>query len=168
MDRKTQIWVAVVGVVGTIAGATISNIDKFRESGDYVATNDIETEIRRHVELSGLREAIQSLRARLESKYKEKYKLSDDQLSCVMDTSFFGNDYIDAFVEAHRKYMTLEEVKALNRIYSTDVMLNYRKKQDLILQDFMERMDRLAEHKYKTFQTLTAQGKSTVQACPAK
>src|SRR6266480_4723099 len=157
MERKhrTKIVVAVIAVVGAIGVAVISNVDKLRSSGKaeltpYNPTNDIEVELRHHVEISGLREAIQTMKKTLENKYRERYKLTDDELACIIDTSFFGNDYIDIVVEAHKKHLTLHEVQELNRLFSSEVMTNYRKKQAVIVQEAMKGMDQLVERKYKT------------------
>lgn len=156
-------------------GAAIKKLEAgslLPQAVSYVPTDDIETELRHHVEITGVRDALQAMKARLERKYREHYKLADDEVACVLDTSFFGNDYIEIIIEAHKKHMTLQEVQELNRFFSSGVMAKYKEKQTAIVQDFMQGMDQLAERKFKTFKRLAASsktdGKENLKACPAE
>jgi hypothetical protein len=137
-----------------------------------VETDDLETEIRHHVELTGLRQAMQAMKTRLEGKYKEKYKLSDAEVSCIMDTSFFANEYVDVIVDAHKRHLTLQEIQALNRFYASSAMVGYRRKQDAIFQDVMDQLDRLTQRKYETFKRLAessmAKDSHNTGSCPSQ
>lgn len=149
--HRNEIVIALIGLVGIV----LTNLDKlgFGDTGGYKPTNNLDVELGYYLELTGARESLELMKANLEEKYRKKYGLTPEQIACVIDNSFFVDDYYDAVFEAHKKYLTLEDVQQLNGIASTEPMQRYRERNPAILRDLMERLDRVADTSVSRFRS---------------
>ncbi len=153
---RVKIIIAVIGLIGTVSATVITNWDKLRPKPEELInpTNDIEIEVRHHLELSGMREMMRAMKARMEQKYRDKYDLTEEELASLVDVSTLGNDFLEVFVEIYKRHLSLEEIRELNRLHSSEIMVTYRKKQMKMIPDLIEETDKLAEKKYKAWKKL--------------
>lgn len=175
-SRKNEIIIAVLGLLGVIFTAVISNWDKL-SSPSPVATNsavvsdDINVQIRYFIETSGFRNAMEALEKQRAERYRLQFKADRDTVDCMLDMSMPTNQLIDIAVDAFRKHYTLEEIKELNRINSTPVMVSLAAKQAAIALDLTKGLEEAAQRMQRRNLALAGRDRTEAQqsaACPTE
>jgi hypothetical protein len=166
--KRPEITVAVIGLLGILATAFLSNWDKLFPVKDVVAatysgyrpTGDFGTELRYFFDVSGTRQAIQSMQRQLLTNLKtdaiSKAPEHADEINKVVAAvereGISTDDVIRDMLPVYQKHFTLAEVQELNKFYSTEIMQDMVRKIPLITQDaapiqmkmlneYMERVD---------------------------
>ncbi|MCX5507687.1 hypothetical protein [Pseudomonas sp. BJa3] len=147
---RNEIIIAVIGVIGVIATAMISNWDKISTPSSSVTnaalvSDDINVQIRYYVETSGLRTAFEALEKQRAERYRLEYKADKDTVDCMLDMSIPTNQLIEIATNSFRKHFTLEEIKELNRINAMPVMVSLAAKQAAITLDFASGLEEAAQ-----------------------
>ena len=173
-----EITVAVIAGVAVLGAALISNFDKLSQSNakkseiSYVPSNDIDLEIRHHLDLIGVPDLTNQMKQHLAQRYREKFHLKDTEIACILDTSFFASEFTEVFVAASKKYLSLQDVQELNKFYSSPVMKHYLQQQSAIAREIFTAMDELGDKKAQSFATLVEnsrkQGAEDAAVCPVK
>lgn len=150
-SKKTEITIAIIGLLGILATAVFSNWDKiFSEQKvirvsytDYRATGNFETELRYFFEVSGTRANIENMVQQLANNYKmaliaehpENAEEIDAIMSAALEVSIRLDEIIKKLLPVYRKHYTIEEIQELNKFYSTEIIQNMIKKMPLLIQE---------------------------------
>lgn len=150
-SRKPEIVIAVIGLVGVLATATISNMDKLFPDKDmiqakvagYRATGNFETELRYYFEVSGGRlmltnmqtQLLASLKAMALTQHPEQAKDIAIEFKAIEDDPMRFDDVIAKLLPIYQKFFTIQEIQDLNRFYSTETMQGMVKKMPLLTQE---------------------------------
>lgn len=151
-QHSGEIVVAIIGVVGVIVTAVLSNWDKlFRKdeiiqakvTGDYRPTGNFETELRYYFEVSGTRAATESMQQQILQNQKivllsanpEDAETINSRFDTITKEAIRFEDVIKALLPVYQKYFTLNEIQELNKFYSTEVMQRMVAKMPLVAQD---------------------------------
>lgn len=154
MANRNEIIIALIGLAGVIFTAVISNTDKlFGDDSDVrdVAiseSNDIEVQIRYFIQVSGLRNSLETMKRIRIEKLKEQHQTTDEVIQCVLDNQIQNEQLIEVMVKVFRSHVTLDELKELNRFYSSETMKSYVKASPLITRDLIAGVDNLYERMY--------------------
>jgi hypothetical protein len=150
-SRRTEITIAIIGLLGILATAVFSNWDKIfskviQESyTGYRPTDNFETELRYYFDVSGVRATAEIMQQQLISEYKmvlitespESAEKIDAIMSTVLEESPTLDEVIKKYMPVYRKYFTIEEIQRLNKFYSTETMQNLVKKLPLLTQEIV-------------------------------
>jgi hypothetical protein len=148
-SRKGEIIIAIIGLIGVISTALISNWDKVSGQPQlaiqqikqgYEPTGDLEIELRYLYEVTGTRKMIKNLKQMYYQKMMTE-GLTQEEANEILAAFPDENKMIDVTINVMKKYMTLEEVQALNQFYSTEVMRNYQKKLPVMTSDMLNHMN---------------------------
>lgn len=175
MKHRNEIIIALIGLSGVIFTAVVSNYDKLFQSDSekaasfpYESVEDIDMQIRYFVEVSGFRAALDEMQKVAAEKYKLKYGATEAEVNCVLDNQIQNEQLIELFVETMRNHISLEQIKDLNRIYSSESMKSYNKASPLIVRDLINGIDKLYERMHIRNQAVIRSMKDTNEAsCPA-
>lgn len=150
--KRTEMTIAVIGLIGVLATAVLSNFDKlFLGKEEFVAsysgyspTNDFATEFRYYFDVSGARKTTETaLRAVLNdigNRYKSEYPENAGRIDTLMD-AFRGEvpDFVDRLIREsipiYERYFSVEDLHQLNKFYSTAPMQSLVKKTPFIVED---------------------------------
>ena len=145
-----DILIAIIGLVGGVVTAVVSNWDKLFGKGEtiqakttYRPTGKFETELRYFFDVSGLREAsdFQTQQLLQIEKTNELMKNPEDakeiikRFDVITKEAIKFDDVIRALLPVYQKHFSLAELQELNKFYSTKTMQNMIAKQPLIVQD---------------------------------
>jgi len=145
-----DILIAIIGVVGGVVTAVVSNWDKLFGKGEtirakttYRPTGKFETELRYYFDVSGLREVSDSQTQQLIQiekmnelkKNPENAKEIIKQFDLITKEAIRFDDVIRALLPVYQKHFTLAELQELNKFYSTETMQKMIVKLPLIVQD---------------------------------
>lgn len=149
--QSATVIVAIIGAVGVVVTAVLSNWDKLFGSGDYLRakvtgykpTKNFETELRVYFEVSGMRKMLEAQQEQILQAERNKVLTSDPAkakefeklAAAVKKEAIRLDDMIQALLPVYQKYYTLEEMQELNKFYSTDVMQAMLAKSPLVAQD---------------------------------
>jgi hypothetical protein len=148
-QHSNEIIVAVIGLIGVLATALLSNWDKlFRkvvqaQYSGYTPTKDFETELRVFFEISGSRklleaeqeQLLQNIRASLLVEHPGDAEKINKHIDAVRDEAIKYEEVVKTFLPVYRKYYDIGDIQELNKFYSTDIMQNMAAKGPLIAQD---------------------------------
>lgn len=151
--KHAVIIVAIIGLLGTITTAVISNWDKmFHNRGiitaaysGYRPTGDYETELRYLMEVSGTRKGLEAfqqqfLRAfeiKLITDHPEAAKEIKTMTGILAEEIMSVDDVMKVLLPVYQKHFTLEQIQDLNKLHSTEAMQAMNAKGPLIMQDTM-------------------------------
>ena len=171
--NSNAVLIAVIGLVGILVTALLSNWDKlFPKKNEikgkvigYDPTGDFETELRYYFEVSGARKimedsAIQILRSHkisLLKEYPEDAEEFDALFKVAEDEMITVDEAINKLMPVYQKYFSVEELQEQNKFYSTDIMQNMIKKlkaltieaaplQVELIEDYQSRVDQILEN----------------------
>jgi Uncharacterized protein conserved in bacteria (DUF2059) len=157
--QKNEIIIAIIGVIGTLGAAILSNLDKILPGrkvvqatyAGYEPTGDFETELRYYFEVSGARKMLQkmsedllaSFEAQLKAEYADDPEEVRKTIKTARDETLTVDKLIDLILPIYKKYFTVTEVQELNKFYSTRPMREMIDKMPQVLNDFIPVMIRL-------------------------
>jgi hypothetical protein len=175
-SRRNEIIIAVIGLIGVVFTAVISNWDKMASaasipSNSAVMSNDINVQLRYFIEISGFRASLEALERQRAERYKVEYKADNDTVNCMLDMSIQTNQLVDIAVNALKNHFTLEEIKELNRINSSPAMANFAAKQPAVSLDLIKGLEDAMERAHRRNLALAGRNKSKApqgSACPAR
>jgi hypothetical protein len=146
--RRNEITIALLGLVGIIAVAVVSNWDKmFPKTGviqavysRYKPTGNFETELRYYLEVSGapkLSAAHEELMTQYENILIAQHPGDWNQIHNALAKAEeqTGRDWDQLALPIYEKYYTIEELQELNKLYSTKIVRKMVKKSRLISQE---------------------------------
>jgi hypothetical protein len=150
-SRRGEVVIALIGLAGVLTTGVLSNWDKLfpRQNvvqatySGYRPTGSFETEFRYYFDVSGTRQAIESMQRQLLLNAKNaalaqepaKAKKIDEMFAVIDKESIKIDDVIREVLPIYQKHFTLAEIQELNKFYSTEVMQTMVKKMPLITQD---------------------------------
>lgn len=150
-SHGNEIIVAVIGLVGGVVVAVLSNWDKLFHNmvtakvSDYTPSGDFETEVRHFVELSGVRaqtvQMVEQVLASQENALLAQYPDEGEDVRTAFriarEQSAKWDDFISVLIPIWRKYYEVSDVEELNRFYSTKPMRSFVAKSPHIANDYM-------------------------------
>lgn len=149
-SNKNEIIIAMIGFLGILATATLSNWDKVFSNKNgkvlvpysgYRATGIFETELRYFFEVSGTRknlsemqkQVMNNFRINLKSKNSEDPEKIDKYVDgCIEDAVSF-EEILNKIVPVYQNHFNIDELQELNKFYSTESMQDMNKKMPAIL-----------------------------------
>ncbi|MCE5983160.1 MULTISPECIES: DUF2059 domain-containing protein [unclassified Pseudomonas] len=151
--KNPKITIAVIGLLGGMATALLSNWDKiFATEGvvkaaysGYRPTGDFETELRYYIEVVGFRKLVESTqrelakRARLELllAHPEEAKSINAYFDLVAQEGLKFEDVFQEVLPVYQRHFTVGQIQALNKFYSTEVMQDMVRKTPLLAHELM-------------------------------
>jgi len=173
---RNEIIIAVIGLVGIIFTAVISNWDKLSSpsrtaTNSPVVSDDINVQIRYYIETTGFRNALEALEKQRAERYRLEFKADRDTVDCMLDMSIPTNQLVDIAVDAFRKHYTLEEIKELNRINALPAMVSLASKQAAISLDLVSGLEEAAQRMKRRNLALANGNRTKAQqsaACPTQ
>jgi hypothetical protein len=151
-SANAQITIAIIGLVGVLATALVSNWDKlFQDRGvvtaryeGYRPTGNFETELRYFLEVTGNRKLYESLpKQSINAVISQDPRLSQDPKGAEELKEMFEHamvrfdEVVQAMLPIYSKYFSLTDLQRLNKFYSTEEMQNLVNKQPMLLQEVM-------------------------------
>jgi len=135
---SNEVIVAIVGVVGVIVTAVLSNWDKMFPDKNkitakvkgYTPTGNYETELRTFFNVSGTRAVIENMTFQLLQQMMlqtiQQYPEDAEEITMIFRTiaeeSVTLDDVIRKLLPIYQKYYSIENLQELNRFYSTEIM----------------------------------------------
>jgi hypothetical protein len=175
MKITNEVLVAIIGVIGVIVTAVLSNWSKIFPDRDkkitvkvsgYSSTGVFETELRYFFEVSGTRASIENMTFQLSQQfmiqliqqYPDEAEEIKEKFQIIAKEAITVDDLIRKLLPVYKKYFTVEVIQELNRFYSTDTMQQMvRNNQALIIEaaplqlelitENQERIDIMIKHK---------------------
>ena len=153
-STKNQITIALIGLIGVLLTAVISNVDKLSivfsgkstlvtgYSG-YKPSGDFATEFKYLFNITGLETTLDSM----EQQWISSSRMQDltqhpedkDQINAIYDAVSKEMPTVgeieERFLPIYQKYYTVKEIQELNKFFSTETMQDYVKKAPLVMQD---------------------------------
>ena len=147
MKYRNEIVIALIGLVGVIFTAIASNYDKlFSEPvSPYENIDDIETQLRYYVDISGIRKALEEMDKSVAERYKQKYQVSEAEINCMMDIRLQKEQLIELFIRVNKQHVSLKQIKDINRFYSSESMKSFNSLSPIISRDLFIGMSELYE-----------------------
>ncbi len=150
-SRRTEIVIAIIGLVGIFVTAFLSNWDKivYKQNivqatySGYRLTGNYETELRYFFEVSGARataeflqqQLVQNARISRLSKNPEDAEQINKLFDAITKEAVTYEDVFRELLPVYQKHLSLNEIQELNKLYSTDIMQDMVKKMPLLTQD---------------------------------
>ncbi|AZF01812.1 hypothetical protein C4J95_4381 [Pseudomonas orientalis] len=172
---RSEIIIAVIGLVGVIVTALASNWDKISSVGNNssnspITSDDINVQLRYYVDSTGLRTSMESLEKTRAERYRLQYKADPDTVNCMLDMGLQSSQLIDIAVNALKGHFTLEEIKELNHINASPFMKRVAEKQPAISLDLVKGLEEALERTHRRNVALAGKrrdsGKQST-TCPA-
>jgi len=169
MQYRNEIIIALIGLVGVIFTGVVSNYDKLfvDDISPYENVDDIEMQLRYYVEISGFRNSLEEMDRVIAEKYRLKHQASELEINCVLDNRIQKEQMIELFVDTFKKHVSLQQIKEMNRFYSTETMKVFNKSSPLVVRDLMAGLDKLHERLYVRNQAIVGALKvDDTKSCP--
>lgn len=151
--RKTEIVIAVIGLIGVIATGVLSNWEKIFAKGEvltatyegYSPTGNFETEFRYFFEVSGNRamseqlqeQMLKGLEVALISQEPQRAEEIKQMVQAFREEALTFDEIRERILPIYKKHFTIEELQELNRFYSTKVMQAMVAKTPLLAQEIV-------------------------------
>jgi hypothetical protein len=142
---RSQILIALIGLVGVLTTGVLSNWDKLFSHvvtvsyQGYKPTGDFETELRYFFEITGRRKTgdrlIEAVRSGLISANPQNAEKINQQLNAASETALTSDETLAATLPIYAKYYTVAEIQELNKFYSTEIMQEYLKREPLLQEE---------------------------------
>lgn len=160
-SSKKDIHIALIGVFGIIVTALFSNWDKIypdenivisKYSG-YQPSDNAETEIKYLLHITGAEDQMTQMQTQMLNMQKQQFsKLFKsnpeilEKMYAIIDDELprFNEKLLDILIEMQSQYFTQEEIRELNKFYSTPIMREFIRRQPLLLKTFMGQMQPVA------------------------
>jgi hypothetical protein len=175
-SRKSEIAIAVIGLISTIGTGVISNWQKLgRDSAvsddDTVAyrpTSNFDTELRYFFEVSGTRASFDAVQRAFINAVK--IELLEENPSVAANVVQFANeltrdpmrldDILERMLPVFREHFTVSELQELNRFYSTERMQRMLQRMPPVIDVFAAKQVELAQqYRSRAFHLLQAMPK---------
>ncbi|WAF84549.1 hypothetical protein NRL37_21000 [Metapseudomonas otitidis] len=172
---RNEIIIALIGLAGIIFTALISNYDKIFKNSEpstnsfpYENIDDLDLQLRYFIEISGFRSSMEELKKISAEKYKLKHNISDMVINCIQDNQIQTEQMIELVIKSHKNHITLQQIKELNRLYSSDSMRSYTKSSPLIVRDLLAGLDSIYERMHIRNMAIANSSKTNGNdSCPA-
>ena len=175
MESSNEILVAIIGVIGVIITAVLSNWSKIFPDKNkitakvtgYESTGVFETELRYFMEVSGARSLTENMTLQLLQQFMiqaiQEYPENADEITEIFKTianeAITVDDVIRKFLPVYTKFYTIEQIQELNRFYSTDIMQQLVKNSQALIVELaplqvelinenQEKINIMIEHKF--------------------
>jgi predicted transport protein len=150
MQHKNEIIIALIGFIGVAFTAVVSNYDKLfgEDISPYEHVNDVETQLRYYVDISGFRKGLEEMDRSVAERYKQKYQASETTINCMMDMRIQKEQLIELFVSVYKEHVTLQKMKDINRFYSTEAMKSFTSLSPIIARDLVVGINDLYQRMY--------------------
>ena len=140
---RNELIIALIGLCGVIFTGVVSNWDKISfatrtATNSAIVSDDINVQVRYYVETSGFRSGMEALEKQQAENYKREYKADPDTVNCMLDMGLQSNQLVDIAVNALKSHFTVEEMKKLNRINASPIMVRLAEKQPAIALDLVK------------------------------
>lgn len=149
---RGEIIVGLIGLVGVVVTATLSNWDKISPPDGTVSaayrgyrpTGDIGVEIRYFMEVSGLRDSVARIQRNALVEARSEIARAGTIPPSVLDSAFEAvslelkgeyDTFVASYVPVAAKRISLEQIQELNKFYSTERMRSYIAVQPLLIDD---------------------------------
>lgn len=149
--KRNEVLLAIIGLIGILATAVFSNWDKIfpeenivqaKYSG-YMPTDNYETELRHFFNVSGTRQAIDTMQKQLVQNFKLQLSAEnpDDSekiqiiMGIALEESITLDEIIPSMLPTYKNHIDLKELQELNKFYSTKIMQDMNKKMPLLAQE---------------------------------
>lgn len=173
--HRNEIIIALIGLIGVIFTAVVSNYEKIfddkpenESSFPYEKVDDLDMQLRYFIEVSGFRNSMEEMKKVSAEKYKMKHGVSDTVVNCILDNQIQTEQLIELFISAHKNHITLQQVKDLNRLYSSESMKSYSKSSPLIARELLSGIDAIYERMHIRNMAISgANKKQNDESCPA-
>ena len=160
-SNKKDIYIALIGVIGIIVTALFSNWDKIFPDENivtsvysgYQPSNNAETEIKYLLHITGAEDQMTQVQHQiLEIQKQQLSGMMEDDPELLKKMYAIINDELPTFnrkifnlsVKIQSQYFTLEEIKELNKFYSTPVMREFIRRQPAIMKAYMNEIQPIA------------------------
>lgn len=172
--HRNEIIIALIGLLGVIFTAVISNYDKLSDGNPktknkfpYENVEDVDLQMRYFIEVSGLRDGLNEMNRIAAEKYRLKYGATEEEINCILDNRIQNEQVIELFIGAHKNHISLRQIKELNRLHSSEIMKSYNKASPLIVRDLLAGIDKLYERIHIRNQSIVGASKNQdAQSCP--
>lgn len=174
--KSHEITVAVIGLIGVLATAIISNFSKwfgppqlavaYQYKHGYKSSRDFDAAVRYLMDVSGTRRTLEAYLSTSLTQISEQgitehpdqaQNINDVVKAARAESSGFIDLVIDRMLPIYHKYYTLDQIEELNRFYSTDVMQtmvangprvseDVVKMQPEVLREWIDRIERRMPH----------------------
>jgi hypothetical protein len=149
---RPEYVVALIGMLGGVAGAVITNWDRLSskvvsaEYSGYQPTGNFETEMRYFLEVSGARAQAENSNKEMLAAMKSQFIQNNDipqedvdKFISVLSKSMYDFDEsVRDMLPIWQKYFTIEQIQELNKFYSTPNMQNLVRVQPAITRESMQ------------------------------
>ena len=151
--KSREVTIAVIGLVGVLTTALLSNWDKiFATDGvvkaaysGYRPTGEFETELRYFIEVVGFRKLVESTQRELSRRSRLELLLAHPEEARSINAYFDlvdqeGLKFEDVFQEVlpvYQRHFTVGGIQELNKFYSTEIMQDMVRKTPLLAQELM-------------------------------
>jgi len=148
---RVEIIVAIIGLLGILVTAFLSNWDKVFPKQNivqatysgYRPTGNFETEFRYYFEVSGTRvmiesmqqQVIQNAKYNLISQYPGEAETINKIFEVAAKESPTLEDMMKDLMPVYQKHFSISEIQELNKFYSTDSMQSMVRKMPLLTHD---------------------------------
>ena len=171
-SRRNEIVIAIIGLVGVIFTAVISNWDKISPStANYpVASDDINVQAQYYIESTGLRATLEAFEKARVERYRREYKVSAEEADCMIDLGIPATQLVSIATNVLKAHYTLDELKEMNRIASLPLMRRVTEKQPAIGLDLFKGVEEAAERARRRNLAIAGGERKVAQqstACPA-
>ena len=151
---RNEITIAVIGLLGVIFTAVASNWDKISSTtrsatNSAIVSDDINVQLRYYVETSGIRSGMEALERDRAERYKREYKADPDTVNCMIDMGLPVSQLVDIAINTLKKHFTLEEIKEMNRVNASPVMMRVAEKQPAIAVDLAKGLEEAVERAHR-------------------
>lgn len=172
---RNEIVIAVIGLLGVIFTGVASNWDKISSptrttANSAIVSDDINVQVRYYVETSGMRSGLEALEKDRAERYKREYKADQDTVNCMLDMGLPTTKLIDIAINTLKNHFTLEEIKELNRVNASPIMMRVAEKQPAIALDLIKGIQEAADRAHRRDLAIAgSKRRSDTQslACPA-
>jgi hypothetical protein len=149
--KSSEIAIAIIGLIGTLGSAIISNFDTLtgqavKSKTSYHSTSDFQTEYIHLINVSGAKKQFEAIFPQMLNNIAAQEKSQNpeasqqiDQRNYVLQNKAINNidDFLIKLLPVYEKYFTLEDLQTLNKFYSTEIMQKMMEKQPFLTKEIM-------------------------------
>jgi hypothetical protein len=163
--KKSEIIIAIIGLIGIVTTGTLSNWDKLvgnkiivEEYTGYNMTDDFETEMRYYFEISGTRKTLEAYQNKIfddlkmdlleDSPDDAKENRAIIEINKELAKELFDKS-IRKIIPVYKKYFTISEIQNMNKFYSTKTMQIMLNKMPLLINESTPIQQKLLSEYYE-------------------
>ena len=89
-------------------------------------------------------------------------------INCIQDNQIQTEQMIELVIKIHKNHINLQQMKDLNRLYSSESMKSYTKSSPLIVRDLLAGLDLIYERMHVRNMAISGAGRNNSDnSCPA-